>query len=109
EAMFHTGWFVESLATQVLVVFAIRTRRSLFHSRPHPALGGLAAGIVMLGVALPFTPLAQWFGFEPLSPGFLIYLAVATVVYLALIELIKSKFYRYFSFRRKSSRNTCQF
>jgi P-type Mg2+ transporter len=42
EVLFHTGWFIESLATQVLVVFAIRTRRSLLRSRPHMFLGSLA-------------------------------------------------------------------
>src|SRR5689334_690169 len=54
EALFHTGWFIESLATQVLVVFAIRTRRPLLRSRPHFFLGSLAFGILGLAAALPF-------------------------------------------------------
>src|SRR4051794_20517431 len=70
EALFQTGWFVESLATQVLVIFAIRTRRRLSRSWPHPLLGALALGIVALAVALPFTPVGRWFGFVAPPPLF---------------------------------------
>jgi Mg2+-importing ATPase len=94
EALFQTGWFIESLATQVLVIFAIRTRRRLFRSRPHPALAALAVGIVAIGIALPFTPLAHWFGFQQPPGGFFIFLIVTVPAYLLLVELVKHAFYR---------------
>ena len=63
EAFFQTGWFIESITTQVLVIFAIRTRRQFFQSRPHGLLVGMALGAVAFAVALPLLPLGHWFGF----------------------------------------------
>ncbi len=100
ETLFHTGWFIESLATQVLVVFAIRTRRPLFRSWPHIFLGSLAIGIVIIAVALPFSPLGPWLGFVAPPPLFFAYLAAATVAYLALVEAAKRVFYRTYGVRR---------
>ena len=71
EREFHTGWFIESLATQVLVVFVIRTRGNPLHSRPHPLLAGTSLGIVALATLLPYTPLAGMLGFVPLPLEFL--------------------------------------
>jgi Mg2+-importing ATPase len=102
EALFHTGWFIESLATQVLVVFAIRTRRPLLRSRPHFFLGSLAFGIVGLAAALPFSPVAAWLGLVGPSTLFFLYLAGAIVVYLALVEAAKLAFYKLYA--RQSSR-----
>jgi P-type Mg2+ transporter len=93
EALFHTGWFIESLATQVLVVFAIRTRRPFFRSRPHRFLIGLAATIVALAVLLPFSPFAPWLGFVAPAGPFFLYLTLAIVAYLALVEGAKHIFY----------------
>ena len=93
-SLFQTAWFAESLATQSLVIFAIRTRRvPFFRSRPAPAL---AAGVIVpvaVGVALPFTPLASAFGLTPLPAGFLAILAAMVAVYLVLVELGKSLFF----------------
>ena len=100
EAAFQTGWFIESLATQVLVIFAIRTRRFLFRSRPHPLLAVLAVAIVLLAVGLPFTPPGRWFGFVAPPAGFFAYLAVAIAAYLLLVEGVKRLFYRRRSRRR---------
>jgi Mg2+-importing ATPase len=94
EATFQTGWFVESLATQTLVVFVIRTRRRFFASTPHPALAALVVAVVAAAVALPFTALGGWFGFRPLPPTFFIFLALAVPAYLLLTETIKRVFYR---------------
>jgi len=63
EALFQTGWFVESLATQVLVIFVIRTRRNPLTSRPHPALAVTSLVVVVAAVVLPFTTLGGYFGF----------------------------------------------
>ncbi|MFI1068980.1 magnesium-translocating P-type ATPase [Streptomyces puniciscabiei] len=94
-AQFHTGWFVESLATQTLVIFAIRTRRIPFwRSRPSLPLTLTALGVVALGAALPATPLAHVLGFQPLPTAFFAAVATMVVVYLLLVELGKRIFYR---------------
>ncbi|UXY32259.1 magnesium-translocating P-type ATPase [Streptomyces sp. HUAS TT20] len=94
-AQFHTGWFVESLATQTLVIFAIRTRRTPFwRSRPSLPLTLTALGVVALGAALPATPLAHVLGFQLLPPGFFAAVAAMVVVYLLLVETGKRIFYR---------------
>jgi len=93
-SLFQTAWFSESLATQSLVIFAIRTRRSpFFRSRPSLALTAGTVASVAAGLILPFTPLGKWFGFTPLPAGFLAILGAMVVVYLALVELGKSFFF----------------
>jgi Mg2+-importing ATPase len=94
EALFRTGWFIESLATQVLVIFVIRTRASPFASRPHPALAAIAIAVVALAVALPFTPLAAPLGFVAPPPAFLAVLALLVTAYLVLAQLVKRAFYK---------------
>jgi Mg2+-importing ATPase len=94
-ALFRSGWFVESLATQSLVIFAIRTRRvPFFRSRPSTPLTVATFVCVAIGVALPFSPFADVLGFTALPAGFLAALAAMIVVYLVLIELGKRRFYR---------------
>lgn len=88
--LFRTGWFVESLATQTLVIFAVRTRRVPFvRSRPSPELLAAALGIVAIGAALPFTPLADPLGFTGLPGDFFAVLVGMVVAYLLLIEVGK--------------------
>lgn len=94
EALFHTGWFVESLFTQVLVIFVIRTDGPPWKSRPHPALLGGALASVLVGLLLPYSPLAQRLGFVPLPAEFFLFLLAATAVYLGLVEAVKRYFYR---------------
>jgi Mg2+-importing ATPase len=89
EALFQTGWFVESLCTQVLVIFVIRTRGNPLRSRPHPMLTATSLGIVALAMAMPFTPLAGVFGFTPLPAGFYVALAVMVLVYLLLVMVVR--------------------
>lgn len=98
EVLFHTGWFVESVATQVLVIFVIRTRRNPFRSRPHIALVGAALAVVALTMALPFSPLAPYLGFTPLPLPFFVFLAAVVVTYLLVVEKAK----RYFFYRHAS-------
>src|SRR5262249_55768467 len=71
EPLFQTGWFIESLATQVLVIFVLRTRRNPLRSRPHPLLAITSVTVVAAAVLLPFTALGQWFGFTPPPATFL--------------------------------------
>jgi Mg2+-importing ATPase len=91
---FRSGWFVESLATQTLVIFAIRTRRiPFFRSRASLPLLLAALGVVLVGALLPATPLANTLGFHPLPFGFFAALVVMVICYLGLIEIGKRVFY----------------
>jgi P-type Mg2+ transporter len=95
-ALFRSGWFVESLATQTLVIFAIRTRRiPFFRSRPSLPLTLAALAVVTIGAVLPYTGhLARILGFRPLPGLFFLFLIAAIASYLALIEVGKYWFYR---------------
>jgi len=92
--LFHTGWFVESLATQVLVIFVIRTRLNPFASHPHPLLTASSLLVVAVGALLPFTPLAPILGFVAPPIRFFVILSGMVVAYLVLVEMIKKLFYR---------------
>jgi Mg2+-importing ATPase len=92
---FHSAWFVESLATQTLVIFAIRTRRMpFFRSRPSLPLVLAALGVVTIGSVLPATPFGHTLGFSQLPPAFYLALLVMVLGYLVLIEAGKRVFYR---------------
>ena len=91
---FHTGWFVESLATQTLVIFVIRTARSPLRSRPSLALTLTTIAIVLFGTLLPYTRLGSVIGFTPLPLTFLLFIALATATYLALVEVVKRRLMR---------------
>ena len=94
-AQFRSGWFVESLATQTLVIFAIRTRKvPFFRSHPSLPLTLAALGVVGIGTVLPATPVAHALGFHPLPGGFFAAVIVMIVAYLGLIEVGKRFFYR---------------
>ena len=91
QALFQTGWFVESLLTQTLIIHVIRTGRVPFvHSRPSwPLL--LASGLVMVvGVALPFSPLAPSLGFTPLPMAFWPFLLLTLLCYVGLTQAVKA-------------------
>jgi Mg2+-importing ATPase len=91
---FRTGWFVESLATQTLIIFAIRTRRVPFvRSRPGLVLTVAAVAVVVIGVALTVSPVAHDLGFTTLPWLFFAALVLFTIVYLVLVELTKRVFY----------------
>jgi Mg2+-importing ATPase len=94
EALFQTGWFIESLATQVLVIFILRTRRNPFRSRPSTVLAVTSIGVVAAAVLLPWTPVGAWFGFVRPSLNFLLTIAALVVMYLALAQGVKAAFYR---------------
>ncbi|HEY3025612.1 MAG TPA: magnesium-translocating P-type ATPase [Pyrinomonadaceae bacterium] len=94
EQLFHTGWFVESLASQTLVIFVIRTAGNPFRSRPSLALTATTISVVMAGIVIPFTSLGKLLGFTPLPPAFFLFLAGATGTYLLLVEIVKRKLMR---------------
>jgi len=89
EALFHTGWFVESLATQTLVLFVIRTFGHPLRSRPSRPLAITTVAIVLIGLGLPFSPLAGVLGFAALPVGYFVFLAAATATYLILVQWVK--------------------
>ena len=92
--LFHTGWFVESLATQTLVLFIIRTAGNPLRSRPSRPLAITTLSIVALAILLPYTPLAGPLGFTPLPPLYYLFLTGMIVTYLLLVELVKRRLMR---------------
>ena len=92
---FHTGWFVESLSTQILVIFIIRTAQPL-QERPHVALVTSSLSAFIIAVTLPYLPLAQWFGFVPLPAEVMGALALVTIVYLISVYLVKRWFFAHY-------------
>jgi len=89
ERLFHTGWFVESLATQTLVLFVIRTMGNPFRSRPSRALTVTTLLIAGIGVALPVSPLATHLGFARLPASYFAFLIPVTLAYLGLVDVAK--------------------
>ena len=96
EREFQTGWFIESLMTELFIVLVIRTRTTFFRRRPGTLL--LAATLVVAGttIFLPYTPLGALFGFVPLPFSFVLVLLGITAAYLVASELVKGWFFRRF-------------
>jgi len=92
---FRSGWFVESLATQTLIVFVIRTRRvPFFRSRPSWPLLTSVVLVVVIGALIPQSRLNHTLGFAPLPPAFFGVLVAFVVMYLASVEVAKYFFYK---------------
>ncbi|HZT22565.1 MAG TPA: magnesium-translocating P-type ATPase [Verrucomicrobiae bacterium] len=90
-ALFSTGWFVESLMTQTLIVHVIRTNLIPFiQSRASWQLSMTTILIMCIGAALPFTPLAPYLGFVPLPWSYWPFLAATLICYVGLTQLIKT-------------------
>ena len=90
-ALFHTGWFVESLMTQTLIIHIIRTNLIPFvQSRASWQLTVTTILIMGIGAVLPFSPLAQFLGFVPLPWQFWPFLIVTLICYVALTQLVKA-------------------
>jgi Mg2+-importing ATPase len=92
--LFRTGWFVESLATQTLVVFVIRTAGNPFRSRPSGRLLIAVIAIAAAGTLMPYTPLGALLGFIPLPVSLLGAIALLTLTYLFVVQVVKTWFYR---------------
>ncbi len=95
--LFHTGWFVESLSTQTLVLFVIRTAGNPLRSRPSRPLTITTLLIVAIGILLPYTPLAGPLGFMPLPALYYLFLFAMTAIYLLLVQVIKSLVMRHYA------------
>ena len=92
--LFHTGWFVESLATQTLVVFVIRTAGSPLKSRPSGPLLISVLAVVAIAALLPYTPVGSLLRFTPLPVSMLGTIAFLAATYLLVVQAVKSWFYR---------------
>lgn len=86
---FRTAWFVESILTQILVIFVIRTSARFWRSRPHRFLVLTSLGALAAALALALTPLGRPFGFVPLPAPILASILAIALVYLALAEALK--------------------
>jgi Mg2+-importing ATPase len=91
EAGFQTGWFVESLVTQTLVLFVIRTARRPWSNRPSGPLIVTTLLVVLVGIALPYTKLGPALGFVPLPAAYFAFLVVTLGVYLTVVEAVKHR------------------
>ena len=90
---FQTGWFIESMATQILVVFVIRTFRSPFIlSKPSLQLLLTCIAVVGIAVVIPFMPLGASLGFAQPPLAYFGALVVLVISYLFLVELVKNIF-----------------
>ncbi|MEN2738718.1 magnesium-translocating P-type ATPase [Microbacterium sp. X-17] len=95
EGEFQAGWFIESIATQSLVIFAIRTRRTpFFRSRPSLGLTVASLAVVGTGIWLPYSPVSGVLGFQPLPAPFFLALIAMVIAYLACVEVAKMWFFR---------------
>jgi Mg2+-importing ATPase len=92
--VFRTGWFVESLLTELVIALVVRTRRPFFQSRPGVLLTALTLGIMALTFTIPFLPWAGLAGFVALPGPLLVSLVGITALYVAAAELTKARFYR---------------
>jgi len=88
-AVFRTGWFLESLVTQTLVLFVIRTTGNPLRNRPSALFSVAVISTLIVGIAFPYSPFGPWFGFEAPPAAFYLFLVPTTIGYLALVELVK--------------------
>ncbi len=99
QSLFQTGWFVESLLTQTLIVYIIRTPRLPFlQSNPAPIMAAISVGVMAIGLALPFSPLAPALGFVPLPAAYFGWLAAILFCYACLTQLVKTWFVRRYGY-----------
>jgi Mg2+-importing ATPase len=92
--MFRTGWFVESLLTELVIALVVRTRRPFYRSRPGTVLLWSTVLLVAVAGTIPFVPFAPRLGFVPLPGVLLASLSAITVGYVAVTEVVKCGFYR---------------
>jgi len=91
--LFQTGWFLESLITQTMVIYIIRTGKIPFvESRPSPFLMFTSIYIVTIGLLIPFIPLSKYFGFVQPPPMYFVALLCIVAAYLWVVQTVKSKF-----------------
>jgi Mg2+-importing ATPase len=90
EAQFQTGWFIESLLTELLIILVIRTRRSVFRSRPSRLLALAIIAVTAIAILVPYTAVGAYFGLTPLPWWWLATLIGISSTYIATSELLKT-------------------
>jgi len=95
EASFHTGWFIESVLSAGVVVFALRTRLPFIRSKPSKAMLGMTLLVAAIALALPYTPLGKLLGFTPLPLTYLLVIFGIVALYFIAAELAKCWFYKH--------------
>ena len=99
QALFQTGWFVESLMTQTLIVHVIRTSKiPFFQSRASLPMLMITATIMGIGLYLPFSPLASSLGFVPLPAVYFVWLALILTSYCILTQFVKTWFIKKYGY-----------
>jgi P-type Mg2+ transporter len=93
--LFRSGWFVESLMTEILVALLIRTRRPFYRSKPGKFVLASTVAVALLGIAVPFLPFTRRIGFMPLPLATLATVLAITLLYGLAVELNKARFYRH--------------
>lgn len=92
-AEFRTGWFVESLMTELLITLVLRTRRSIFKSKPGFYLWLSTLAVTIVAIAIPYLPFGPLLGFAPLPGYVLLLLLVITVLYVVVSEVAKRLYF----------------
>jgi len=90
---FRTGWFIESLLTELVIALVVRTRHPFYRSRPSTLLLAATAAVVAVTLLLPYAPFAETFGFVPLAPALLASIIGITALYVCAAELAKRYFF----------------
>ena len=98
SAQFRTGWFMESVISASMIVLVIRTRQSIFHSKPSPYLFSATMAIALITLIIPYTPLASVLGFQALPFSFVLILMAIIALYVTSAEIMKSIFYGWVKF-----------
>lgn len=93
EKEFRTGWFIESLLTELVIALVVRTRRFCFQSRPGRLLLGSTVVVILVALMLPYLPFHEWMGFVPLPASLMALLIGLTFLYVCVVELAKKYFY----------------
>jgi len=94
QVQFRTGWFLESVISASLIVLVIRTRKPFFRSQPGKYLLVATLSIFAVTLILPFTPLADIFGFSPLPIHFILLIGLIILLYIFTAEAVKKFFYK---------------
>ncbi len=94
EATFQSGWFIESVLSAALVVFTLRTRLPIFHSRPSRWMLLATAAVGLVTLLIPYTSLGKLFNFKPLPPIALIGIFLIVLLYFTTAEITKRWFFR---------------
>jgi Mg2+-importing ATPase len=93
EQQFQTGWFIESLLTELVIALVVRTRRPFFRSRPGKLLWTSTLAVSLVTLAVPYLPFGQFLGFTPLPAWVMVALVALTGMYVVAAEIAKKFFY----------------